>query len=160
MNMLAADAFYLIAAFTAISAVAVFAQRKLIHSVVALASAFTGSALLFFLIGQTMIALLQLLVFVGGLSTYLIVAIAAEEKNAKTLRVPVLVAAVVLLLGALSLMIGYAQPSSPAGQANFIGSAAIAFGSDYALLYVMGALLFGTVISGVLIIRKFSRLLV
>ena len=70
---------FAIAAFTIISAAWVFLSRKLMHSVIALTIAFTGSASVFALLGQAEMALLQLFVFVGGLSTYLIVAVAAEE---------------------------------------------------------------------------------
>ena len=159
--MLDTYAFAIVAAIMLISAIFIFVEKKLVHAVIALSFAFLGSALLFFLIGQTLVALLQLIVFVGGFSTYLIVAVATEEKTAKLINLRnFLVLALMLFVGAGIFLLKY-QPSGNANlPTNFLLSASSAFQSSYALFYVIVLLLFSVSISGVLIIRKFARLIV
>ncbi len=152
--------FYAVAAITLASAASVFVWKRLVHAVISLAVAFLGSALLFFLIGQTLAALLQLIVFVGGFSTYLIVAVATEEKNAKLMRFPVFAVLSVLLFAGVA----FALQSLPQQTANpgsgFLAAAPAALGSGYAILYVMAVLLFAATIGGVMIIKRFTKLLI
>jgi len=159
--MLDIYAFFLIAAITIISSIFVFIEKKLIHAVAALSLAFMGSALLFFLLGQTFIALLQLIVFVGGLSTYLIVAVAAEEKSAMIIRLPVFfILAIALSAGLGLVLLGYVSATATNTAPGFLDSATMALQGSYVLFYIMAVLLFGVSISGVLIIRKFAKLVV
>ncbi|MCL4364939.1 MAG: NADH-quinone oxidoreductase subunit J [Candidatus Marsarchaeota archaeon] len=152
--------FYAIAALVITSSILVFVQKRLIHAVIALAVVFFGSALVFFIIGQTLVALLQLVVFVGGFSTYLIVAVATEEKNARLIRFPVFaVLSVLLFAGIVFALQGI--PSQQFGEGNnFLTAAASALATDYAMLYIMAALLFAATIGGVMIIKKFTKLLI
>jgi NADH:ubiquinone oxidoreductase subunit 6 (subunit J) len=155
-------AFIAISAVTVATALYVFLAKKIMHAVAALASVFTGSAVVFLILGQTLVALLQMLVFVGGLSTYLVVAVASEERKAMLIRLPYFAAAMVLILITLLMLMGSA-PTGAVGEdhgASFLSSASSAFQSQYAVFYIIAALLFGTVISGVFVIKKFSRLLV
>ncbi len=71
----------LLAAFTVASGMMMFLNKKLLHSVLFLALAAIGSSLIFIYISQTLVALLQLLVFVGSLCTYLIVVVAMEDEG-------------------------------------------------------------------------------
>ena len=161
--IMALDTYALMAvsAFTIISALYVFLERRLLHSVAALALAFVGTAFVFAILGQVLVAILQLIVFVGGLSTYLVVAVASEERNAMLLRIPLFAAMAVVVAATFIMTLHYAPSySAVQGGSAFTASAVSVFASQYALLYVMAALLFGTVISGVLVIKRFSRLLV
>ncbi len=159
--MLDLYAFFAISAITVASSILIFAAKRLIYAVAALAAAFLGSALLFFLLGQTVMALLQLLVFVGGLSTYLIVAVSTEEKGAKLIFLPAFLAvAAVTAAGLGYVILGYVQPTGANAASSFLGSAAIAMQGSYALFYVMATLLAAVSISGVMIINKFIRLVV
>ncbi len=151
-------AFVLVSAVTLISAVLVFVERRLLHSVVALSMAFVGSALIFLLIGQTLAAMLQLIVFVGGFSTYLIVAVATEEKAAKLVRLRSFAAiALILLAGAGWLMLRYLPGSSVNVGSDFLSAAGASFQSAYASFYIIVVLLFGIAISGALVLRKYYR---
>ncbi len=153
--------FYLVAAFTILSAIAIVAQKRLVYAVGAITMVFVGSAMIFVLLGQMLIAILQLLVFVGGLSTYLIVAVATEEKNARLVKLPVFGAITILLFIGLSLLLGYVPATSaPTAVPNFLSDAASAFTSSYPILYILVILLFSVAISGVLIIKKFTKLIV
>ena len=145
---------------TVTSSVAIFLPKKLLHSVIFLALTATASSLILLYMGQLLVALLQLLVFVGGLSTYLIVAVASEEKHEKlSSRVRLAVATSVVLV-VLSLLM-YNMPGIQTGVGNsFSAAAQIAFSNNYALLFASVFLLFVTAIGSVLVIKKFSRLVV
>ena len=153
--MLDIYAFYIISAIILISSIFVFAERRLTYAVAALATTFFGSALLFFLIGQSLAAILQLIVFVGGLSTYLIVAVATEEKNIPMARMRYLGIVSVAMFAGVSLFLRYFPSQFPNSGANFLSAAALAFQSSYALLYIIAVLLFSTAIGGVIIIKKY-----
>ena len=159
--MLDTYAFAIVAAIILISAVFILIEKKLVHAVMVLSLVFLGSALLFFLLGQTLMALLQLLVFVGGLSTYLVVAVATEEKSAKLISLRrFLVLALVLFVGTGVLLLNYLPSGNNNVSADFLGAASSAFQNSYAMFYAMLVLLFAVSISSVLIIKKFTRLLV
>ena len=94
-------------------------------------------------------------------STYLIVAVATEEKTAKLINLRnFLVLALMLSVGAGVFLLKYLPSSNSNLSTNFLLSASSAFQSTYALFYVIVLLLFSVSISGVLIIRKFARLIV
>ena len=159
--MLDLYAFYVVSAITVASSILVFVEKRLVYAVASLATAFIGSALLFFLLGQTIIALLQLIVFVGGLSTYLIVAVSTEEKGAKLIFLPAFLAiAAVTAAGLGYMLLGYIQPIETSSGTSFLDVASVAMQNSYALFYIMATLLAAVAISGVMIINKFIRLVV
>jgi NADH:ubiquinone oxidoreductase subunit 6 (subunit J) len=151
--------FIVIALFTIAGGLAIFLSRSLLHSVLALTAAFIGSALVFFYLGQSFIALLQLFVFVGGLSTYLIVAVAGEEApgSLSVMRfVPMLI---VIVLGLSTLLLSANLTSTPSGN-NFETSAASALASYSPVLFILALLLFSTVLGSIMIMKRFVRLIV
>ena len=153
--------FLALAALAVIASISIFLQKKLIHAVLSLAIAFVSSAFIFFLLGQTLMAVLQMLVFVGGLSTYLIVAVATEEKGANLISLRWLLAlSVVLSIGLSATMVLHVPSQSASQPAGFLGAASSALANSYAMLYMILILLFSVSISGILILRKFTRLLV
>ncbi|MHB1830636.1 MAG: NADH-quinone oxidoreductase subunit J family protein [Candidatus Micrarchaeaceae archaeon] len=159
--MLDLYAFYAVSAITVVSSILIFVEKRLVYAVAALATAFLGSALLFFLLGQTIMALLQLIVFVGGLSTYLIVAVSTEEKDAKLIFLPAFLAIAAITAAGLGYtLLGYIQPIGTNAASSFLGAAAIAMQGSYALFYIMATLLAAVAISGVMIINKFIKLVV
>ena len=148
--------------FTVGSALAVFISGRLVHSVMALAAAFAGSALLFFSMGQPFIALLQFFVFVGGLSTYLMVALAAEEReSAHHKNIYLLLLAVILGLGFYTLMGGTGFGAASGSSQNiFMPSVESLFSGYMPFLYMIALLLGAGAIGSVLVIRSFIRLVV
>ena len=153
--------FIALAALAVIAAISIFLQKRLIHAVLSLAFAFVSSSLIFFLLGQTLIAILQMLVFVGGLSTYLIVAVATEEKGPNLISIKWLLAlSIVLSIGLGASMLVHVPSQNVSSPAVFLGAASHAFSNSYAMLYMILVLLFSVSISGVLILRKFTKLLV
>lgn len=152
--------FYAVAALTVISSLLIFLQKKLVYAVIALTAAFIGSSLLFLLLGQTLVAMLQLIVFIGGLSTYMIVAVAADEKNTRMIRLPIFAVVLVLMFAALSLLLGYLPSQAQNNGPSFLNAASSAFQLQYPTLYMIVVLLFAITISGALIIKKFVRLII
>ncbi len=148
------------AVFTVASGILLFAFRKVLYAVLALSSAFLGSALIFLYLNQVIVALLQLLVFVGGLSTYLIVAVAAETKGTRLLRKYRFSIFFVFLAAALSSMMLYVGSGYSGSGNSFTASALSAFQEYYGLLFAAVLLLFATTIGGLLVIKKFSRVIV
>ncbi|MDE1768746.1 MAG: NADH-quinone oxidoreductase subunit J [Candidatus Micrarchaeota archaeon] len=158
--MLDTYVFYAIAAAAVVSSILIFVERKLIHAVLALTSVFISSALLFLLLGQTFISMLVLIVFVGGLSTYLIVAVATEEKNMKLINLPMFIAVSIILFAGLSVLISYLPQNSQQGTPNFLSTAVSAFSSSAGTLYIVVIMMFAITLAGTLIIKKFTRLIV
>jgi NADH:ubiquinone oxidoreductase subunit 6 (subunit J) len=159
---------YLLIAAMAVPAILIFLRRKPLDSVICLAVAAAGSSLLFIYLGQTLVALLQLFVFVGGLSAYLVISTSLQEKsvNAPLLGralywVKFFVAAVVVaaVLSLVLLGIGTGQQQAPAGN-SFSSAAETAFGGQYALLYVSAFLLFAAAAGSVLTLRRFLKMVV
>ncbi len=144
---------------TAATGIAVFLPKKLLHSVIFLALTAGASSLIFLYLDQVLLALLQLLVFVGGLSTYLLVAIATEEKEAGMRRSGAFVFVIIVILLDFSLFV-YNQPVARASGNSFSATAQIAFSSYFAFLLISIFLLFAVAISSVLVIKKISKLVV
>ncbi len=149
----------LLSAITVVSGVALFLQKKLMRSVVFLALASFGSALIFLYLNQPLVALLQLLVFVGGLSTYLMVAVATEEKRVKMRNAIVFVIAGALMTAALFTALSGLQTAQLANN-DFSTAAQSALSSYYAFFFIAIFLLFATAIGSVVVIKRFAKLVV
>ncbi len=147
----------LLGAMLVTAGIFVFVQRKLLHAVTALAAAAAVSALVFLYLNQALVALLQLLIFVGGLSTYLMVAVAAEEKFVN-MRSAASFAAASILLGAVLIASVYGLPARAPSGTNFVQLAESAIGQYYGLMLASIFLLFAVAIASVLVIRRFARL--
>lgn len=161
MTMSSLIIFAAIAVFTIGSAVALFILRKLFHAVIALTLAFIGCSFVLLYLHETLLALILLLIFVGGISTYLIVAVATEEKRTKIISIPLLVLLTLLFTGGTllfiyqSLQVQY-QPAS----VDIEQMITSAFQAQYLLLYFMVLLLFSTTIGGTLVMKRFVKLLI
>jgi NADH:ubiquinone oxidoreductase subunit 6 (subunit J) len=149
--------FIVIALFTIASALLVFLFRKIVHSVLALTAAFIMSAVIFLYLGQTLIALLQALIFVGGLSTYLIVAIGVEEKGQKYSDPRVFLLTTIILAAGFSIMALQSGNPTPAAQNIMQDSAAASLQSYYALIFAAVLLLFSAAMGSVIFIKKFVK---
>lgn len=151
--------FVAISLLAAASAIALFASKRLLHAVLALTIAFMSSALLFLYLGETFIALLQLFVFVGGLSTYLVVAVAAESARGKFEFYIFIPLAVIFAIGLSGIAVSSGLSSQePLMPASFISASIAALTTYYPVLGMLLLLLFSAVIGSILIIRKSVRL--
>ncbi|MCL5419615.1 MAG: hypothetical protein M1354_01915 [Candidatus Marsarchaeota archaeon] len=152
-------AFLSLAAVTVASSLAIFIFKRLMHAVLALTSVFLGSALIILLLGQPIVALLQLFIFVGGLSTYLMVAIAAEEKSAYISMASFIPVAVGLSL-ALLFFTSRAVAAVPDAGSSMAQTFPSAFQEYYPVLFAVVLLLSAAAVGSVLFIRKFIKLVV
>jgi NADH:ubiquinone oxidoreductase subunit 6 (subunit J) len=148
-----------LAAILLASSAAVFILKKIMHAVIALTLAFTSSALIFIYLGETMIGLLQLFIFVGGLSTYLIVVISNEDKGKVYGRLPAFIAVAAITTVVMLFAVGSLPQSLALTNNNMIQTAPDAFEDYYPLLYALAALLFSAAAGTVLFIKKFVKLL-
>lgn len=149
----------LLAAATIIFGLALFIQRKLMHSVIFLALAATASAFIFLYLGQVLVAMLQLLIFVGGLSTYLIVAIATEERHVKMSNAAAFFAVSLVIAVGLFYSVFNLQEGAHAGN-SFSTVAQGAMSQYYALLFAAIFLVFAVSIGSVVVIKRFAKLVV
>ena len=149
----------LLASLTVLAGLALFLQKKLLHSVVFLALAAVGSSLIFLYLGQVLVALLQLFIFVGGLSTYLIVAVATEEKQVKMRSAAAFVIISAIMSAGLFAAVWNTATVGLAGN-DFSTVAQGAISSYYAFIFAAVFLLFAAALGSVIIIKKFTRLVV
>ncbi|MDE1855002.1 MAG: NADH-quinone oxidoreductase subunit J [Candidatus Micrarchaeota archaeon] len=149
----------LLASLTVLAGLALFLQKKLLHSVVFLALAAVGSSLIFLYLGQVLVALLQLFIFVGGLSTYLIVAVATEEKQVKMRNAAAFV--IISAITSVGLFAAVSNTTVPGLAGNDFSTVAQgAISNYYAFIFAAVFLLFAAALGSVIIIKKFTRLVV
>jgi NADH:ubiquinone oxidoreductase subunit 6 (subunit J) len=147
----------LLAAFTLVSGILVFLSRRLLHSVIFLALAAAGSSLLFIYVSQTLVALLQLLVFVGSLCTYLIVAVAMETRKIKGMEIARFVSAAVVIAAFLSYLV-YGVAGDQASGNSFSYAAAYALSGYSAFLFAAALMLFATAMGSIIMMKRLSKM--
>ncbi len=145
------------AVFTAGAALAIFFQRSLMRAVTALALSFFGSAIVFYALGQGLLALLQLLVFVGGLSTYLIVAVSTEHREFGN-RLTLVALSAVLIVGLSVMLFGVQEMQQKSTDTSTYIAAA--FSAYWPIIFIVALALFGAAMASVLVIRRFVKLVV
>ncbi|MGC8479157.1 MAG: NADH-quinone oxidoreductase subunit J [Candidatus Micrarchaeia archaeon] len=142
-----------------ISGIFIFYQKSIMRAVLMLTIAFGSSALIFFALGQNFIGLLQLFIFVGGMSTYLIVAVSSEYKkieNLDFLKIT-MIAAILFVSIFLSL---YGIGNSASNNIDMSRYFSSALENYYPILYMAIIILFLTAIGSVIIIRKYVKLII
>lgn len=149
--------FCILAGLAALSAIYIFVQRKLVHAVLALMVAFGSSAVLFLLLDQPFIALLQTLVFIGGLSTYLMVSLAAEERGKAYLRMSFFIPLAIVFSAWLCFFAQMSVASATFSATAMSLTFAAALKQYYLLLYIVVVLLFAAVTGSVLFVKKFAK---
>lgn len=157
-GMLTAYTFMALSAILVFFALMILESRRLLHAVLALTGVFFIGSLVILLFGQALVALLQLIILVGGMSTYLIVAVAAEQGHGKSISVKAFVAVFALLFAAL-LPLAFAESGGIiSGSGNFIASAANDFNSHAYLFFLIALLVAASAIGSVVLIKRITRL--
>ena len=146
----------LLAVITIAPGIMIFFSRRILHSVLFLAAAAAGSSLIFLYLSQTLAALLQLLIFVGGLSTYLIVAVATEERKVMKADLVKFLSAALLIAVAFSYIV-YGTPGTQMNGNSFSYSAEAAFSGYSAFLFAVAFLLFAAAIGSIVMIKRLSK---
>jgi len=133
-------------------------SKSLLRSVTMLALAAFSSAIILYLIGASVIAALQLLVLVGGLSTYFMISITAEEKEKESKRMQLgylgLSIAMALLLCFVFYLPSVKISLSGIDVGKLVNSS---FSSYYLLLYSIVLLLFFVAVASAIVIKRMGR---
>lgn len=146
---------WVLAALMLAAASMIFVLRNVLHVAVALSLVFAINSLVFLLMGQPILAVIQLLVMIGGVSTYLFVGVASigysrfKHTNRPALAIIAIVIFSTITYGAYSSNAFSAQSAAP-NQYSF-SSIADSFGSMsvvlalYSIAIMLFALAFGAV---------------
>ena len=133
----------------------IFVFKDILHSVLSLAMAFFVNSLIFLLLDQPLLALLQLFVMVGGISTFLFVGVASVSLSrfGHTNKLLLLILSVAFF--AISFYMAVGTPF-PVQQQNFISGAAISeqLESGVGQLYVIIFALFGVALGAIMLLRR------
>ncbi|MGC8622536.1 MAG: hypothetical protein ACP5SJ_00250 [Candidatus Micrarchaeia archaeon] len=158
---------YIFAVFAAIELLLsfyIFLSRSLLHAIILLALMFIATSLLYLLLSQPLLAVVQLLVLVGGISTYLLVGTASESfshfKHTGIALMVILALAIFtvmaypLLASAVvySFLTLYPNTISftMANQSEFLQT-------DLPIFYIAALLLFGIAIGAILLYKKLGE---
>lgn len=137
----------------------IFVFKDIPHSVLALSMAFFLNSLLFLILEQPLLALIQLFIMVGGISTYLFVGVAS-------LSFPRFKHTSHLFLSLLSIVfftVCFYKATSmqfPIQQQNTLSDQAIAayLASSIGQLYIITFVLFGVALGSILLLRKIDQI--
>ncbi|MDE1850803.1 MAG: hypothetical protein KGH54_03355 [Candidatus Micrarchaeota archaeon] len=153
--MLELALFVLLTVVGILASVSVLGQRSLFKSSIALAILFAVVAGYILMLGQTLIALFQLLVLVGGLSTYLVVAVAAEGQIGFRHVSPRLFSVVFVVLAGIMM---YAVAINSNAQFSALPSMSdeivLAIGSGFGMIAAIVFLMFAAGIGSVMLIKR------
>jgi NADH:ubiquinone oxidoreductase subunit 6 (subunit J) len=141
--------------------VELFLEKELFKSALSLAIVFMSSAGLILLLGQPLVALFQLLILVGGLSTYLMVAV-ASSRHAEFIHSNMLVFMIAFIVLDVVFIYGVALQQYPGSliAPQISQSVTLAIAQYYALIYAMVFLIFSVAIGSILLIRKVVKMVV
>jgi len=132
----------------------IFLFRDMMHSVLSLAMVFFVNSLLFLFMGQPLLALVQLFVMIGGVSTFLFVGVASAE--ASRFRHTSL-ATLVLLSAVLFVACFYrAYGMQFSEQQNVLAGGTLAgyLATSMGQMYVMALAMFGVTLGAIMILRR------
>ncbi len=140
------------------SALGIVLSRSLLRSAAMLALAALWSAIIFYLVGASVIAALQLLVVVGGLSTYFMLSMAAKEKTkeSKAMKIGYL-ALTIVVASFLSFMLYMPALGVSMSSLNLSALVSFAFSTYYLLIYAVILLLFFIAVASTLILKQIRR---
>jgi NADH-quinone oxidoreductase subunit J len=170
--MLAAIAFYVLAAIAVLSALAVVSARNPVHSVLFLILAFFSSAGLFVLLGAEFLAMLLVVVYVGAVAVLFLFVVMmldvdfAELKQGFLSYMPVGALIAVALMAELGLVASAAissqgapialAPAQPSGVTNAEAIGAVLY-TDYLLVFQMAGLVLFLAMIGAIVLTLRHR---
>lgn len=142
-----------------LSSIMIFYQKSIMRAVILLTVSFGASSLIFFILNQNFIALLQLFIFVGGMSTYLIVAVSSEYKKIDKIEfIKMSIIAAVIFIAIFLSIIGVVTTNT-LQSTDMITYLGYAFQGYFPIIYAAIIMLFLTSIGSILIIRKYVGLI-
>lgn len=150
--------FIVIAVLEILAAAMIFMFRDLLHSVLALSFVFVMNSAMFFVLNQPLLALMQLFIMVGGVSTYLFVGVGSESYSRfKHTNYKILVLVYVIFFIAIAARTVQVTQISVSQNTISNGTVSESISSNVGLFYLIAAMLFGVGFSSILMIRKLGR---
>lgn len=150
--------FFSVAVLEIASVIAVFRLKDILHAAIALASVFFANSLLFLLMGQDLLAILQLFIMIGGVSTYIFVGVASASFS-RFKHTSYVGLAIVSVLLAASLIYPLLSTGFAAGSASTLTQSEISasLSSSVQYLYFIAIFIFAISIGAVIVIKKLGR---
>ena len=136
----------------------IFISKSLLHSVMGLTLAFVANSALFLAMQQPFLAIIQLFIFVGGISTYAIVGVASASfsKFPHTNKTAFL-GVFIILLAMISYPI-FGMKNAAVSHNSFTALQVKTGISSYiGLFYLITAMLFGIAIGSIILVKSLGR---
>lgn len=144
-----------------VAAISLLRQKSLFKSAISLAILFAIVAGFMLLLGQNLVALFQLLVLVGGLSTYLVVAVATDKPiNFGHVSLIKFGIAAVVLGAILTYAIGINSGQTFVSIPNISQEIGLAIGSGFGLIGAIVFLTFAVAIGSIMLIKRAVKMVV
>lgn len=147
--------FAIVSVLGVILAALIFAFKDILHSAVALSGVFLINSLLFILLNQPLLAVIQLFIMIGGITTFIFVGVASATyskfKYTRLAWLGILWALVfVAIIFPLTNVQFNGQGSNVFGASGVSGSLASSVGLFYIMLFTM----FGVSLGAILLLKK------
>ena len=135
-----------------IAAILVFWFRDVMHAILSISAVFVINSILFLILQLPLLAVIQLLIMVGGVATYLFIGASSADfskfDHARVYALGVLAAAVFAALVYPILNTTFTEQSNVFGGANY--SLLL---TNYGILYVIALSLFGVALGSIMILK-------
>ncbi|MEM3781600.1 MAG: NADH-quinone oxidoreductase subunit J [Candidatus Micrarchaeaceae archaeon] len=158
-----ADMLYLFALIFSVLAflfsASVFFTRSLIRQVALFALVALASSAIFAAEGQELVGVLQIIVFVGGISTYFMLSFDAKEESASSAKRKVALAASIALVGSILAYAALSASYAPAASnsSSFSSASAQMLSLYYAVFYIILIMLLACAAGSVILIKKSEK---
>ncbi|MEM3019764.1 MAG: hypothetical protein QW194_00360 [Candidatus Micrarchaeaceae archaeon] len=147
--------FFIVAVFEIASVIAVFKLKDILHAAIALASVFFANSIMFLLIDQDLLAILQLFIMIGGVSTYIFVGVASGSFSRFKHTSYIGLAVISVVLAAVLLYPLVALGSSSTVSNALTGSEISAdMSSSIQYLYFVAIFIFAVSIGAVIVMKR------
>jgi NADH:ubiquinone oxidoreductase subunit 6 (subunit J) len=147
--------FIILAMLEILSAILMYVFKDILHTVLALSALFIFNSAMFLILNQPFLALLQLFIMVGGVSTYIFVGVGSGGYSKfKNTNYKILAGVYVAIF--LVFSIGLINVNPILSEQNSLTPSIIAqsLGQNVGLLYLIGLVLFGAGFGSIMLMRK------
>ena len=153
-------ALLLVMFFIAALGLLVFAFKNMLYVILSLLFIFLLTAFIFLMLGQPLLAVLQVIITVGGISTYMFVAVAAVEfSNFKFVSFAKVVALSAVIFAVIVYPMKAMVFSDSGTPTNLLTQQLIAktMSSQIFNIFIIAIVLFGATISSIILLRELGR---
>lgn len=150
--------FMILSLLEILSATLIFVFKDILHAVLAFSLVFVFNSALFFVLAQPFLALLQLFIMVGGVSTYIFVGVgSASYSKFRHTNYTFLIVTYLAVFISFSYRITSVTPIIP--ETNLLSTTLISqsISSNLGLLYIIVLTLFGIGLSSIVLMKKLGE---